>query len=159
MVQSDIWNTPLPNGMLQWFGYDFERVDLPGVGVLKRGEDPVWVQDLPGFTWEMGISNAMVTISAQEFQSTGDEEKDDSPEMAPTAYTVVVRAHGLDRDEEFTCPHWHKVQQRCRDSWSNPRQMTDELTRLIDHDLDAMPPAEQFPTPTEHRRTAGPGIQ
>ena len=49
MVQDDIMGTPLPNGLLQWFGYDFEHVDLPDTPLLKHGDNPVWVGTLHGF--------------------------------------------------------------------------------------------------------------
>ena len=39
MVQDDIPGTPLPNGMLLWFGFDFEWADLPDEPLL-RGDDP-----------------------------------------------------------------------------------------------------------------------
>ena len=29
MVQDDLLGTPLPNGMLLWFGFDFDWADLP----------------------------------------------------------------------------------------------------------------------------------
>ena len=34
--------------------------------------------------------------------------------MAPTQYTVAIRAHGLDQHDQVTCKDWHDVQQRCR---------------------------------------------
>ena len=110
MVQDDIMGTPLPNGLLQWFGFDFERVDLPDTPLLKHGENPIWVGTPPGFTMKTGAADARIEIRAEEFEP--DPEYEGS--AAPRQYTVTVRAHGLDRDEEVTCKDWHEVQQRCR---------------------------------------------
>ena len=112
MLQDDITGTPLPNGMLHWFGFDFERVDLPGAPVLKHGEPPIWVGSLPGFTCRTGVADARVVISADQFQP--DRDDDDAAYAAPREYSVAVTAHGFDRDEVFSCPDWHEVQQRCR---------------------------------------------
>ena len=110
MVQNDLTATPLPNEMLQWFEFDFERVDLPDAPLLRRGEAPVWVGSLPGFTVNTGVADAQVQVRAEEF--TPDEENEGS--VAPHSYAVTIRAHGLDQDLEFTCKDWHQVQQRCR---------------------------------------------
>ena len=45
LVQNDIWGTPLPNGMLRWFGFDFDldQADLPSDPLLHRDNPPRWV--------------------------------------------------------------------------------------------------------------------
>ena len=107
--------------VLRWFGFDFDRIDLPGVGLLRNGDPPRWVGDPPEFTWETGVADALVTITAKEFRSANDQyeeqygkQDEEQDEVAPSAYNVTVRAPGVDPDEEFTCPDWHEVQQRCR---------------------------------------------
>ena len=110
MVQDDIMGTPLPNGLLRWFGYDFERVDLPDTPLLKHGDSPVWIGTINGFIMKTGVADARVEIRAEQFKP--DEEDEGS--VAPKQYDVAIRAHGLDRDEEVTCKDWHEVQQKCR---------------------------------------------
>ena len=114
MVQDDLLGTPLPNGMLLWFSYDFEWADLPDEPLLRGDEKPRWVGTLPGFTFRTGISDAKVTIETDEFERYGDSEEGDTIQVTPKRYIVTVEAHGLDRPEVFTCPNWHEVQQRCR---------------------------------------------
>ena len=72
MIQDDIWGTNLPNGMLLWFGFDFAWADLPSDSVLRRGDPTKWVGTPPGFTFKIGISDANVTIEADEFQESDD---------------------------------------------------------------------------------------
>ena len=110
MVQDDITGTPLPNGMLLWFGFDFERAHLPDTPLLKHDDNPVWVGTLPGFTMRTGVADARVEIRAEQF--VPDEEDEGS--AAPKQYSVAISAHGLDQDEEIICKDWHEVQQRCR---------------------------------------------
>ena len=114
MVQDDIPGTPLPNGMLLWFGFDFEWADLPDEPLLPRDDRPRWVGSLPGFTFRTGISDARVTVETDEFEQNGDGEEGETIQVTPKSYIVTVEAHGLDRAEVFTCPSWHEVQQRCR---------------------------------------------
>ena len=114
MVQDDIWGTPLPNGMLLWFGFDFDWADLPSEPLLRRGDPPKWVGTPPGFTFKSGISDAKVTIETDEFRESDDNEEREATHVTPKGYIVTVEAHGLDRAEVFTCPSWHEVQQRCR---------------------------------------------
>ena len=114
MVQDDIWGTPLPNGMLLWFGFDFDWADLPSEPLLRRGDPPKWVGTPPGFTFKSGISDAKVTIETDEFRESEDNEEREATHVTPKGYIVTVEAHGLDRAEVFTCPSWHEVQQRCR---------------------------------------------
>ena len=114
MVQDDIWGTNLPNGMLLWFGFDFAWADLPSDPVLHRGDPPKWIGTPPGFTFKIGISDAKVTIETDEFQESDDAEEREATHVTPKGYTVTIQAHGLDRADVFTCPDWHKVQQRCR---------------------------------------------
>ena len=40
MVQDDIPGTPLPNGMLLWFGFDFEWADPSGTNHCCAGTKP-----------------------------------------------------------------------------------------------------------------------
>ena len=110
MVQDDIMGTPLPNGMLLWFGFDFERADLPDTPLLKHGDSPVWTGTPPGFTMKTGVADARVEIRAEQF----DTDEEDESYAAPKHYTVLIRAHGLERDQEITCKDWHDVQQKCR---------------------------------------------
>ena len=114
MVQDDIMGTPLPNGMLLWFGFDFEWADLPDGPLLRRDDPPRWVGALPGFIFRTGISDAKVTVETDGFEQNGDCEDDEILMATPKRYIVTVEAHGLDRAEVFTCPNWHEVQQRCR---------------------------------------------
>ena len=114
IVQDDIWGTTLPNGMLLWFGFDFDWADLPGEPLLRRGDPPRWVGTPPGFTFKSGISDAKVTIETDGFQENDDYEDAETTHVTPKGYIVTVEAHGLDRAEVFTCPSWHEVQQRCR---------------------------------------------
>ena len=114
MVQDDILGTPLPNGMLLWFGFDFEWADLPDEPLLPRDDRPRWVGSLPGFTFRTGISDAKVTVETDEFEQNDDSEDGEIPMATPKGYIVTVEAHGLDRALVFTCPSWHEVQQRCR---------------------------------------------
>ena len=114
MVQDDLLGTPLPNGMLLWFGYDFEWADLPDEPLLRRDETPRWVGSLPGFTFKTGISDAKVTVEIDEFERDDDDEEVERIHVTPKSYIVTVEAHGLDRAEVFTCPSWHEVQQKCR---------------------------------------------
>ena len=114
MVQDDLLGTPLPNGMLLWFGFDFEWADLPDEPLLRGDEKPRWVGSLPGFTFRTGISDAKVTIETDEFEQNDDNEEREATHVTPKGYIVTVEAHGLDRAEVFTCPSWHEVQQRCR---------------------------------------------
>ena len=110
MVQDDIMGTPLPNGLLQWFGYEFERVDLPDIPLLKHGDYPIWLGTPRGFAIKTGVADALVEIRAEQFET--DEEDEGS--AAPTHYELTIKAHGLERAEEITCKHWHEVQQKCR---------------------------------------------
>ena len=114
MVQDDIQGTPLPNGMLLWFGFDFEWADLPDEPLLRRGDSPRWVGTQPGFTFRTGISDAKVTVETDGFEQNGDCEDNEILMATPKRYIVTVEAHGLDRAEVFTCTNWHEVQQRCR---------------------------------------------
>ena len=114
MIQDDIWGTNLPNGMLRWFGFDFDWADLPSEPILRRGDPPTWVGTPPGFTFKSGISDAKVTIETDEFRESDDAEEREATHVTPKGYIVTVEAHGLDRAEVFTCPSWHEVQQRCR---------------------------------------------
>ena len=114
MVQDDLLGTPLPNGMLLWFGFDFDWADLPSEPLLRRGDPPKWVGTPPGFTFKSGISDAKVTIETDEFRESNDNEEREATHVTPKGYIVTVEAHGLDRAEVFTRPSWHEVQQRCR---------------------------------------------
>ena len=114
MVQNDIQGTPLPNGMLLWFGFDFEWADLPDEPLLPRDAPPRWVGTPPGFTFRTGISDAKVTVETYGFKQNGDCEDNEILLATPKRYIVTVEAHGLDRAEVFTCSSWHEVQQRCR---------------------------------------------
>ena len=114
MIQGDIWGTNLPNGLLVWFGFDFDWADLPSDPMLRRGDPPKWVGTPPGFTFKIGISDAKVTIETDEFQESHDNEEREATHVTPKGYIVTIQAHGLDRADVFTCPGWHEVQQRCR---------------------------------------------
>ena len=134
MVQDDIQGARLPNGMLLWFGFDFEWADLPdepllrgdeprsttprastGTEPLLRGDEPPrWVGTPPGFTFRTGISDAKVTVETDGFKQDSDCEDNEILMATPKSYIVTVEAHGLDRAEVFTCSSWHEVQQRCR---------------------------------------------
>ena len=68
MVQDDIQGTTLPNGMLLWFGFDFEWADLPDEPLMGRDDPPRWVGTPPGFTFRTGISDAKVTVETDGFK-------------------------------------------------------------------------------------------
>ena len=97
MVQDAIWGTTLPNGMLLWFGFDFEWADLPGEPLLRRGDPPRWVGTPPGFTFKSGISDAKVTVETDGFEQNDDSEDGETTHVTPKGYIVTVEAHGLDR--------------------------------------------------------------
>ncbi len=114
LIQNDAWNTPLPNGMLRWFGFDFDRAELPDDPLLYRGDPPQWTGHLPGFTFRAGVADASVTIEVEDFETDQDSEEDYITTVIPIQYRVTISAHGMDRPDSFTCPSWHEVQQRCR---------------------------------------------
>ena len=114
MVQDDIQGTRLPNGMLLWFGFDFEWADLPDEPLLRGDEPPRWVGTPPGFTFRTGISDAKVTVETDGFKQDSDCEDNEILMATPKSYIVTVEAPGLDRAEVFTCSSWHEVQQKCR---------------------------------------------
>ena len=114
IVQDDISGTTLPNGSLKWFGYEFDWANLPDEPLLRRDETPRWVGSWSGFIFTTGISDAKVTVEADEFERDDDDEEVERIHVTPKRYTVTVEAHGLDRAEVFTCPSWHEVQQKCR---------------------------------------------
>ena len=108
MVQDDIWRTHLPNGMLRWFGFDFDRVELPGEPLLKGEEPPTWVGTPPLFTLATRVSDATVIIQAQGLYA---QEEDET--TAPERYTLTVSAHRVTQ-EHLEYPDWPQVQQACR---------------------------------------------
>ena len=114
MVQDDAWGTPLPNGMLRWFGYEFDQVELPDDPVLKHDDTPQWIGTLPGFTCKVGISDARVTIETDGFRTNEDYSDEHELRVIPERYRIAVQAHGFDRAQETVCPDWHEVQQTCR---------------------------------------------
>ena len=103
----------LPNGSLRWFGFDFDRIELPDDPILRGDDPPVWVrQDLMEFVFETGISDAKVVIYIDEFDIvTGD---DDDATATPKVYHVDLSAHGFDRAESFMYLYWRDVQQYCK---------------------------------------------
>ena len=113
MVQDDIWGTPLPQGLLRWFGFDYERAELPGEPLLPRREPPRWVGNPPIFRWETTIADARVTVTAEGLEAE-DEDEDENTCATPSLYRVKIQAHGLEQDEDFTCQDWNKAQERCR---------------------------------------------
>ena len=118
MIQDDIWGTNLPNGMLRWFGFDFDWADLPSEPILRRGDPTTWVGTPPGFTFKSGISDAKVTIETDELQESDDAEEREATHVTPKGYIVTVEAHGLDRAEVFTCPSWHEVSAEMPEEWN-----------------------------------------
>ena len=113
MIQNDIRATPLPNGALRWFGFDFDRAELPDDALLHRGDRPQWIGDLPGFIHQTRISDARLTIQIDEFELNGDDDGQDTT-VLPKTYQVTFDTHGLDHVEVFSCSTWHEVQQMCR---------------------------------------------
>ena len=73
---------------------------------------------------------------------------DDQGHRRPTDIRTALGCW-QNRNGEYTVDEdvrsWMDQRGGGRESWTTPRSMTDELTRLIDPDLDAMPPAEEFP--------------
>ena len=114
MIQNDIWSTPLPNGMLRWFGFDFDNADLPDKALLHRGDRPQWTGTLPGFTHKTSISDAKVIIEVDEFELDADSIEYDNTTVLPKSYNVTIDAHGLNQTEAFSCSSWQEVQHRCR---------------------------------------------
>ena len=105
----------LPNGMLRWFGFDFDRAELPDEPLLKYDEPPVWAGALPGFVCHTGIADAQVTIDIDEFEPDRDYQDDDQlTAVAPKNYRLTIDAHGLDRAETLFCQSWHEVRMACR---------------------------------------------
>ena len=104
----------LPNGLLRWFGFDFDRVDLPDGPILYRSERPVWEGYLPGFVHRASIVDAKATIEVMEFRPDGDQDEEDEAAVSPKEYRVALDAHGFDRAQEFTATTWQEVQERCR---------------------------------------------
>ena len=88
MIQDDIWGTNLPNGLLQWFGFDFKQVELPDEGILPRENPPRWVGTPPGFTLRTRVADASVAVRAQDLET---------PRMMPGG------------DEEYAVPSLYRV--------------------------------------------------
>ena len=114
MVQDDVWGTLLPNGLLRWFGFEFERAELPDEGLLPHDERPRWVGNPPIFIFRTGVADAGVKVSAEGMEIPEDTLEEDDGYAVPSLYRVEIRAHGLEHPEEFTCRDWHEVQMRCR---------------------------------------------
>lgn len=113
LVQNDLFGSHLPNGMLYWWGFDFNRVDMPDEPALTGEEPPRWVGCLPGFFAEMHVLDAKVMIEADEFE-LGDEEEGTDDEASPTSFRITVDAPGAEERETFTCRSWPEVQQTMR---------------------------------------------
>ena len=114
LIQDDIWGTPLPNGLLRWFGFDFDTASLPYDALLFRGDLIQWTGTLPGFTCKTRISDAKVTIVVDEFELDNEHDDPHTVEVLPKRYDVAVDAHGFDRTEMFSSSSWRGVQQTCR---------------------------------------------
>ena len=102
----------LPNGSLRWFGFDFDRIELPDDPILQGDDPPTWIkQDLLGFVFETGISDAKVVIYANEFDIV---TEDDDATATPKEYQVDLYAQGLDRPESLAYSNWSGVQRYCK---------------------------------------------
>ena len=130
MIQNDIWGTPLPNGMLRWFGFDFDRAELPDDAILHRGNRPQWIGDLPGFIHQTSISDAKVIIEVDKFERDADD--DESTTVLPKKYQITFDAHGLDRVKVFSCSTWREVQQTCRRMENQLDESRDERHTLCE---------------------------
>lgn len=119
LVQDDIWQTPLPNGMLRWFGFDFDWAGLPEEPLLQGGERVEWT-GLPGhFVHRSGISDAKVTVETDEFEIDQEADCDHMVAVVPKGYRLYVDAHGMDRTEVSYHQSWHDLQQQCkRTEWA-----------------------------------------
>lgn len=115
MVQADAFDTHLPNGMLLWFGYDFERVQLPATPLLPDGEPPRWKgTTAPGFTWEFVILDGKVTVDAADLEAAPDAGQDaEDADWAPGNYNITVNAHGVEPAAVFTVENWCQAQALC----------------------------------------------
>ncbi len=114
LVQDDIQGTPLPNGLLRWFGFDFDRVGLPDEPLLPKEERPRWTGPIPGFTYTMGVADAKITVTVDEFQPDPDCEGTETEGVLPKEYRVTARAQGLDDRRGMTFRTWREVQEFCR---------------------------------------------
>ena len=116
LVQNDHTNTPLPNGMMQWFGSDFDRVEMPDEPILKGEENPVWVWNPPTFAYEWGIADAKLIIEVDDYSM---EHEDDCVVAIPKYYRVTLDAPGTSHAETTICKEWHDVQQTCKQAERN----------------------------------------
>ena len=132
LVQDDIWGTPLPNGMLRWFGYDFDRVELPDEPILPRYDPPRWVGDLPGFTSTARISDATVTIMVDTFKDQNDPvSQRDEDRVTPQAYLITLNAHGIDDLRAPPLPHLARRTAGMPADRTRPRRHPHRQTQLM----------------------------
>ena len=108
LMQDNFSNTPLPNGLLRWFGFDFDRAELPEEPLLPRGESPIWVGQPPLFQYKNGISDARVIIEIDDWSIERDPLYDNA---TPKRYQLAVYAHGFNQAQTSVWPTWHDVQQ------------------------------------------------
>ena len=62
MFHADPWKTALPNGLLRWFGYPFDRAQLPDERLFHGRSRPRWVGAGGTFVHRTRISDARVAI-------------------------------------------------------------------------------------------------
>ncbi len=111
MVQDDLWNTPLPNSSLRWFGFDFDRIRLPYQRLSDDEQNPKWVGAAPGFFCRYKIVDGEATVEVNEYQPLNDDDND-TKEVLPSRYYLTVKAHGLSQGEKTVHTYWHEVKQQ-----------------------------------------------
>jgi len=114
VVQDDVWDTPLPNGLLRWFGFDFDRVEIPQEPLLNGGDPPRWIGEPPGFVYRCPLADGRAVIEIDEFDETELDDDMESLEATPRYYRVLISAHGMYVDQAFACRSWQEVRARCR---------------------------------------------
>ena len=112
LIQDNFSNTPMPNGLLRWFGFDFDRVELPDDPILPRGKAPVWVGRPPVFQYKNTILDASVIVDIDEWQVEPDPSYDTAK---PKSFRMAVEYHGFDIMQTSIWPTWRDVQQAARD--------------------------------------------
>ena len=141
LLQNDVWHTPLPNGMLRWFGFDFDRAVLPHASVLRDGEEVQWIGTGQHFIHKTGISDATVMIEVDEFGIDNDNPVERIVSVIPKGYRIYINAHGMDSTEVSYYQTWHEVQQHCKRAennldethWERHALCQDEEGRLTEH--------------------------
>ena len=114
LLQNDTWRTPLPNGMLRWFGFDFDRAEMPDEPLLPGGRKTQWVGANGRFFHQTSISDAWVTIEVAQFKTNGQPMGEFTRSVVPREFRVSVQIKGEESPEISCYEDWTDVQQHCR---------------------------------------------